>query len=303
MLLRHKSQIYRALRSLRGIHRPVNLALPNLGPITAAEQHIRSFHSVGSLRSSIISPGDPLPKEVEILDDQEQAARNEIDIEIDELEPPSIIDAAAAALRLSSSSLGSSISRFSGPKDSVSRSVSTSGGGNMSFEIGRLARFADGACSARSGDTTVLATVTSSSSNYGRRDLRGVPFIVDYREKLYAVGRIPGTYNKREGTAKEHEMLASRRLERAIRPLLPRGYCSPIEITASVLSADGSADPEALSINAVSAAMATSDIPWAGPVCAARVALIGGNIVVNPRPDVNQRRSISHAGSVREMCS
>lgn len=287
MLLRHQYHIYRALRSLRGAYRPVELAPSNLGPITAADHHMRLLHSAVA-RFYTTHPVDPLSLEAEIIDESEQAARNEVDVQIDDIDTPTITDAAAA---LGLSSLGS-LPRPTSPDSSVSRSVSTEGG-NINFEVGRLARLADGACSVRCGDTTVLATVTSDPVTFGRRDLRAIPFVVDYREKLYAVGRIPGTYNKREGMPKEHEMLAARRLERALRPLLPRGYSSPMDISASVLSADGSADPEVLAINAASAALAASDIPWGGPVGAARVALIGGKIVLNPRPDVEQKWELS----------
>ena len=140
----------------------------------------------------------------------------------------------------------------------------------------------------RCGDTTVLATVVSAPvPPYFRRDFRSIPFTVDYREKSYAVGRIPGGYNKREGAPKEHEMLAARRLERALRPLLPRGFNFQTDISVSVLSADGAHDPEVLAINAASAALAASDVPWGGPVGAARVALVNGKIVVNPSPDID----------------
>lgn len=155
------------------------------------------------------------------------------------------------------------------------------------FEVGRLARLADGGCLVRQGATTVLATVASSPTvSYYRRDPRSTPITIDYREKLYAVGRIPGTYNKREGAPKEHELLAGRRLERAIRPLLPRGYFYATDVTASVLSADyGTADPEVVAVNAASAALSTSDVPWSGPLGAVRVVVVNGEIMVNPKPN------------------
>lgn len=106
---------------------------------------------------------------------------------------------------------------------------------------------------------------------------------VQYREKLYAVGRIPSTYNKREGAAKDHEVLAGRRLGRALRPLFPRGLAQECAVATQVLSADGGVDPDAMAVSAASAALMCSDLPFGGPVAAARVALAAdGQLVLGP---------------------
>lgn len=154
------------------------------------------------------------------------------------------------------------------------------------LEAGYLARTASGAVSIRVGNTTVLATVTSKPRYSPRKEasIPSLPFRVDYREKLYAVGRIPVTYNKREGAPKDHETLASRRMERALRTLFPRGFVYETDVTASVLSADGSFDPEVAALNASSAALMLSHIPWHGPLGAVRVTISGEKIFINQSP-------------------
>jgi polyribonucleotide nucleotidyltransferase len=255
----------------------------------AADRHARSLHKA-IVASAAGIPADLVPEEKTPVNEEEQAIRNEVDVELNDLSSTPSIAATLIANSVSSSSSWSAgdTSNSSINTEPVSTAVSMQED-TWTFEIGRLAKLADGACSVRSGSTTVLTTVASAPGFFfNRRDLRSIPFIVDYREKLYAVGRIPGTYNKREGAPKEHEMLAARRLERALRPLLPRGYSYATQITASVLSADGSADPEVLAINAASAALAVSDIPWGGPLGAARVAWVNEKLVINPKPsDIN----------------
>lgn len=157
------------------------------------------------------------------------------------------------------------------------------------FETGRLAKFANGSCTLRSGETTILATASCSSVAHTRREpgFASIPLTVDYREKLYAVGRIPSTYNKREGSPKEHELLTGRRLERAVKGLIPRGYVYPIEVTAAVLSADGGEDPEVLAINATSAALEAANFNWYGPIGGVRVAITREHeIVIAPTPEI-----------------
>jgi polyribonucleotide nucleotidyltransferase len=285
--MRQISRSLRAFRSIRNAYSASEHALQKFGSSElAADGHARFLHQAIVASASGI-PADRLPEDKASVDEVEQAIRNEVDVELSDLSSSSSTTASAAALSLSSSWLPGSIA--TAPNNAPISNTVTVQDDTWTFEIGRLAKLADGACSLRSGSTTVLTTVASAPGFFfNRRDLRSIPFIVDYREKLYAVGRIPGTYNKREGAPKEHEMLAARRLERALRPLLPRGYSYATQITASVLSADGAADPEVLAINAASAALSVSDIPWGGPLGAARVAWINGNLVVNPKPlDIN----------------
>lgn len=176
--------------------------------------------------------------------------------------------------------------------ESPSKGVVRVQGRQWTFETGRLAKFADGSCTLRSGETTVLSTTSCSSVPYLRRDpgFASLPLTVDYREKLYAVGRIPGTYNKREGSPKEHELLTGRRLERAIKSLIPRGYVYPTDVTAAVLSADGGEDPEILAINATSVAFEAAGIPWYGPMGGVRVAITPDNkVIIAPTPEIASR--------------
>ncbi|KAL6779769.1 hypothetical protein ACKKBG_A13655 [Auxenochlorella protothecoides x Auxenochlorella symbiontica] len=147
-----------------------------------------------------------------------------------------------------------------------------SGGEEWRFETGRLARLADGACLLHVGDTSLLATLESQPSRSTWRDPLS-RFVVDYRERFAAVGRIPTTYFKREVSAKDHEVLAGRAVQRAMLPLFPPGFPGQLRMTASVLSATPSADLEAMAINAASAAAACSSLPWRGPVGAVRVSV------------------------------
>ncbi|RMZ53248.1 hypothetical protein APUTEX25_005237, partial [Auxenochlorella protothecoides] len=147
-----------------------------------------------------------------------------------------------------------------------------SGGEEWRFETGRLARLADGACLLHVGDTSLLATLESQPSRSTWRDPLS-RFVVDYRERFAAVGRIPTTYFKREVSAKDHEVLAGRAVQRAMLPLFPPGFPGQLRMTASVLSATPGADLEAMAINAASAAAACSSLPWRGPVGAVRVSV------------------------------
>jgi polyribonucleotide nucleotidyltransferase len=284
--MRQLSSSLRALQSLRHAYSSFEPAFLEFGSNKFAVDRQARFVHQAIVASAAGIPADRLPEEKAPIDDVEQAIRNEVDVELTDLS--NTASTATAASMPSSSSWLAGITASSANTAPISNTVTVQDD-TWTFEIGRLAKLADGACSLRSGSTTVLTTVASAPGFFfNRRDLRSIPFIVDYREKLYAVGRIPGTYNKREGAPKEHEMLAARRLERALRPLLPRGYSYATQITASVLSADGAADPEVLAINAASAALSVSDIPWGGPLGVARVAWINGNLVINPKPkDIN----------------
>ncbi len=156
----------------------------------------------------------------------------------------------------------------------------TIGGRVLSIETGRLAEQAGGAVLVRYGDTVVLATATASDAP--REGIDFFPLTVDVEERLYAAGKIPGGFIKREGRPTEHSILASRLTDRPIRPLFPKGYRNDVQVVITVLSADMENDSDVLGIIAASAALMLSPIPFAGPVGAVRVGYIDGRVVINP---------------------
>ncbi|MGO9429191.1 MAG: polyribonucleotide nucleotidyltransferase, partial [Rhodoblastus sp.] len=153
-------------------------------------------------------------------------------------------------------------------------------GRKLVLETGRIARQADGAVFASYGETTVLATVVSAKAPKPGQDF--FPLTVNYQEKAFAAGRIPGGYFKREGRPSERETLLSRLIDRPIRPLFPDGYRNETQVIVTVLSHDLENDPDVLAMVAASAALTLSGIPFMGPVGGARVAYINGEIKVNP---------------------
>ncbi|XP_076885142.1 polyribonucleotide nucleotidyltransferase 2, mitochondrial-like isoform X1 [Bidens hawaiensis] len=152
----------------------------------------------------------------------------------------------------------------------------------ITLETGKIARFANGAVVLGMEDTNVLSTVCSAKGD-GVRDF--LPLTVDYQEKQFAQGVIPGTYMRREGAPKERELLCGRLIDRPIRPLFPAGFYHEVQVMASVLSSDGKQDPDVMAANATSAALMLSDIPWGGPIGMIRVGWIDGHLVVNPTMD------------------
>ncbi len=156
-------------------------------------------------------------------------------------------------------------------------------GRKLVLETGRFARQADGAVLATYGETTVLATVVSAKSPKPGVDF--FPLTVNYQEKAFAAGRIPGGYFKREGRPSEKETLVSRLIDRPIRPLFPDGYRNDTQVIATVLSHDLESDPDIVAMVATSAALTLSGIPFMGPVGAARVGYINGEIKLNPTLD------------------
>ncbi|MCI0465864.1 MAG: polyribonucleotide nucleotidyltransferase, partial [Beijerinckiaceae bacterium] len=153
-------------------------------------------------------------------------------------------------------------------------------GRKLVFETGKIARQADGAVVASYGDTTVLATVVSAKAAKPGTDF--FPLTVNYQEKAFAAGRIPGGYFKREGRPSEKETLVSRLIDRPIRPLFPDGYRNETQVVATVLSHDLENDPDIVAMVASSAALTLSGIPFMGPIGAARVGLINGTLKINP---------------------
>jgi len=150
----------------------------------------------------------------------------------------------------------------------------------LSLESGRVARQADGAVLVRYADTMVLATVVRSKEP--REDVDFLPLTVEFRERMYAAGRIPGGFFKREGRPSEQEVLASRMIDRPIRPLFPEGYRNEVQIMVTVLSSDQENDADLLGLIGASAALAISPIPFPEIVGAVRMGLIDGQFVVNP---------------------
>ncbi len=147
------------------------------------------------------------------------------------------------------------------------------------LETGRLAKQANAAVMARYGDTSVLCTVTASSEP---KDLDFFPLTVNYEERLYAVGKIPGGFIKREGRPSEKAILASRLTDRPIRPLFPEGFRNDIQIVALVMSVDQDCSPEMAAMIGVSAALSISDVPFNGPVAGVIVGRIDGQFIINP---------------------
>ncbi|HEX6774701.1 MAG TPA: polyribonucleotide nucleotidyltransferase, partial [Methylomirabilota bacterium] len=163
----------------------------------------------------------------------------------------------------------------------TSHSVQTKLNGNaISIETGKVAKQADGAVVVRCGGTMVLSTVVASRSATEGRDF--LPLTVEYREKAYAGGKIPGGFFKREGRPDEKETLTCRNIDRPIRPLFPKGFRNEIQVINLVISADNENDPDVLAMIGTSAALSLSGIPFAGPIGAARVAMVDGKLVVNP---------------------
>ncbi|MCK4274657.1 MAG: polyribonucleotide nucleotidyltransferase, partial [Dehalococcoidales bacterium] len=155
------------------------------------------------------------------------------------------------------------------------------GGRDLSIETGKLARQADAAVTVRYGETVVLVTMC-----FNRKDREGVDFLpltIDYEERLYAAGKIPGGFIRREGRPSEAATLACRQTDRPIRPLLPKNWHNDIQIITTVFSADQENDPDILSILGASACLSLSEIPFDGPVGAVNVGYINGELVLNPK--------------------
>jgi len=159
-------------------------------------------------------------------------------------------------------------------------SVELTGGKNLLFETGKLAKQAHGSAVVRLGENVVLATAVANPEP--REGIDFFPLTVDYREYTYAGGRIPGGFIKREGRPSEREILTSRQIDRPIRPMFQEGFQCETQVIALVLSADTENDPDVVAINAASAALTLSDIPFLGPIGAVRVGLIEGRFIANP---------------------
>jgi len=154
------------------------------------------------------------------------------------------------------------------------------GAQTVKLESGKLAKQANGAVLVTYGGTAVL--VTACMSKGPREGIDFFPLLVEYQEKTYSAGHIPGGFFKREGRPTQKEILTSRVIDRPIRPLFPEGLFNEVQIVATVLSSDGENDPDILALIGTSAALEISDIPFSGPIGAARVVMIDNEFVLNP---------------------
>ena len=154
----------------------------------------------------------------------------------------------------------------------------TLAGRPLKLETGMMAGLANAAVMAKYGDTCVLCTVTASAKP--REGVDFFPLSVDYEEKMYSVGRIPGSFTRREGKASDKAILASRCIDRPIRPLFPKDMRNDCSVVATVMSVDPDCSPEVAAAIGVSAAIAISDIPWAGPISSVMVGLVDGQIII-----------------------
>lgn len=154
------------------------------------------------------------------------------------------------------------------------------GPNGLEVEIGKLAELSNGACLLRSGDTVVFVSATNSKSP--REGIDFFPLSVDFEEKLYSVGKIPGGFIKREGRPSEKAVLTSRLIDRPIRPLFPKGYRNDVQVVAMVLSIDPDVNPDTLAMIGSSIALSISSIPFNGPTGSVSVGLIDGEFIVNP---------------------
>ena len=159
------------------------------------------------------------------------------------------------------------------------------GGRKVVIETGKYAEQANGACVVRSGETAVMVTVCMSQSP--REGMDFFPLQVDYEEKMYSIGKIPGGFKRREGRAADKAILTSRLIDRPLRPLFPKGLFNDVTVIAQVLSVEPDIQPEPLAMIGSSVALAISDIPWAGPTGSVVVGMVDGKYVINP--DLKER--------------
>lgn len=162
----------------------------------------------------------------------------------------------------------------------IEKSIDLGDGRSIVIETGKLAKQADGSVVVRMGNTYLLATVVSAKE--AKPDVDFMPLSVDYREKFAAAGRFPGGFQKREARPSDYEVLVSRLVDRALRPLFPEDYHADTFVTVNLISADSESAPDALAGLAASAALAVSDVPFSGPISEVRVGRINGELKINP---------------------
>src|SRR6187431_1473998 len=177
------------------------------------------------------------------------------------------------------------------------------GGQEIVFETGKLAKQADGAVLCRSGETMILATAVGRPD--ARPDADFFPLTIDVEERMYAAGKIPGGFFKREGKASERATLTARMIDRPIRPLWPKGFRNEVQVICTVLSADLITPHDILCINGVSAALMISPLPFFGPVGAVRIGRIEGQLVVHPtlpESELLEALALAHE-EIKKLCA
>jgi polyribonucleotide nucleotidyltransferase len=163
-------------------------------------------------------------------------------------------------------------------------------GRTLTIEVGQLAKQANGAVLVRYGDTSVLSTATASKEP---KDLPFFPLTVNYEERLYSAGKIPGGFIKREGRPSDHAVLTSRLIDRPVRPLFPDGFRNDVQVISIVMSNDQNCSPEMAAMVGSSLALSISDIPFAGPIAGVTIGRVDGNFIINPKTDEMDRSDIN----------
>ena len=164
-------------------------------------------------------------------------------------------------------------------------------GRTLTAEIGRVAEQANGAVLLRYGDTTVLVTATASEKP--RDGIDFFPLSIDYEERLYSVGKIPGGFIKREGRPSEKAILTARCIDRPLRPLFPKDYRNDVAIVATVMSVDQDCSPEVVAMIGASLALNISDIPFTDPVSSVSIGYVDGELVVNPTAEQREKTRLT----------
>ena len=165
------------------------------------------------------------------------------------------------------------------------------GGRPLTIEQGKMAKQANGAVLVRYGDTVVLVTATASTAP--REGVDFFPLTVDDEEKMYAVGKIPGGFIKREGRPANEAILCARLIDRPIRPLFPKGFRNDVEVMATVMSVEQDNPPEIAAMIGASCALSVSDIPWAGPIAGVRVGRVDGQFIINPTVEQREKSDLN----------
>src|SRR5438128_7099592 len=165
--------------------------------------------------------------------------------------------------------------------NAIKKTFDQGDGRMIEIETGKLAKQADGSVVVKMGDTMLLATVVSTKD--AKEGIDFLPLSVDYQEKYASTGRIPGGFLRREARLSDHEILISRLVDRALRPIFPDNYHADTQVMITLISADPEVQPDALAALAASSALAVSNIPFNGPISEVRVAKIDGQYKINPK--------------------
>src|SRR5690625_5035431 len=174
----------------------------------------------------------------------------------------------------------------------------TINGSKFIVEVGELAKQANGACMVHYGDTAVLATVTASKEP---KDLPFFPLTVNYEERLYAVGKIPGGFIKREGRPSEKAILSSRLIDRPIRPLFPEGFRNEVQVISTVMSVDQDCSSEMAAMMGASIALSISDIPFDGPIAGVNIGRVDSEFIINPTIEEQEKSDLSLRSEERRV--